>query len=63
MNPHLEPLLTVEDMAQWLKVSKGSIFNLVHERRVPFIKIGRRVRFERSAVLEWLNSSIHPATE
>jgi excisionase family DNA binding protein len=63
VSPHLEPLLTVEELAQWLKIPKGSLYNLVHERRLPFIKIGHRVRFERGAVQEWLNSSIHLATD
>ncbi len=54
-----EPLLLIDELAQWLKVPKGSLYNLVHERRIPFLKIGHRLRFDRNEIERWLSSSIH----
>jgi len=39
------PLLTVDEAADYLTVTAHFIRRLVRERRVPFIKLGRFVRF------------------
>lgn len=40
------PLLTIEDAAELLNVRPGYIRRLVRERRIPFIRVGKFVRFE-----------------
>ncbi|HVV35191.1 MAG TPA: helix-turn-helix domain-containing protein [Acidimicrobiales bacterium] len=47
-------LMTVDELAELLNVSVHHVRRLVYERRIPFLKIGSRVRFEASAVEEWL---------
>jgi excisionase family DNA binding protein len=39
-------LLTVQEAAQLLAVSVSTLYGWVWQRRIPFIKIGRAVRFE-----------------
>ena len=39
-------LLTVQDAARLLAVSISTIYGWVWQRRIPFVKIGRAVRFD-----------------
>lgn len=39
-------LLNVEELALHLGFAKGTIYNWVHLKRVPYIKIGGRVKFD-----------------
>jgi excisionase family DNA binding protein len=54
-NPDTLPrLLTIDQLAERLGVSTRHIRRLVAERRVPYLKVGRFVRFDPSAVADWL---------
>jgi excisionase family DNA binding protein len=35
-------LLTVQEAADWLRVSRWSVYNLIHSNQLRTIKIGRR---------------------
>ena len=40
------PLLTVQEAARYLSVSVSTVYGWVWQRRIPFVKIGRAVRFD-----------------
>ncbi len=42
-----ETILTIEEAAALLKVSKSTLYKLVESGRVPARKLGRRWRFSR----------------
>ena len=48
-------LLDCDRLASWLGVDVGFVRRLVAERRVPFIKIGKFVRFDPTEVSKWLD--------
>lgn len=55
-------LLNVAEAAKLLKLSPGTVYHLISEKRVPVIKISARcVRFSRTALLSWLDSLAHAA--
>jgi excisionase family DNA binding protein len=49
------PLLDVEELAQWLGVEQGFVRRLIAERRVPFVKIGKFVRFDPDEIRAWVD--------
>lgn len=52
-----DKLLTVEEVADLLKVKTSWVYDRIspkHCGRLPHIRLGRYVRFERSAVLDFL---------
>jgi excisionase family DNA binding protein len=51
------PLLDIEGLAARLGVSSRFVRRLVEERRVPFHKIGRLVRFDPAEVELWIHAS------
>jgi excisionase family DNA binding protein len=50
------PLLSITDAAARLGVTERYIRRLVYERRVPFYKVGRLVRFREAELDRWLNA-------
>lgn len=52
-----ERYLTVSDLAELLQVSEKSIARWAsHDSTMPAIRLGKLMRFERAAVLDWLAS-------
>lgn len=54
-----DEVLTKEELAELLQVSKRTVERWVEESRIPFIRLPRRgsksnVRFLKSNVLQWL---------
>jgi len=46
--------LTAAELAQWLAVSRITIFKLAKAGRIPCFRIGTCVRFDPRAVATWL---------
>ncbi len=44
------PLLTVAQAGEYLGTGERFIRRLITERRIPFVKVGKYVRLERSAL-------------
>lgn len=49
-----EQLLTGEQVAVLLKATPRFVRRLVAERRIAYVKVGRLVRFQESAVTEYV---------
>lgn len=54
-------LINIDELAARLRIAKGTLYNWVYQRRIPFVKLGRALRFnpaeierivERSSTLE-----------
>ena len=48
--------LTVEDVAEMLQVTRTTIYNL-KKKGLPFIKLGKNIRFDQDEVVEWVKSN------
>lgn len=49
-------LLTTEELAEYLNVKVSYIYQLTHVKRIPFIKMGAKLRFRRDDIDKWLKS-------
>ena len=49
-------VLTIEDLADYLKISKSTLYKLAQEGALPCQKVGRHWRFHREAIDEWLRN-------
>ena len=47
-------LMTIEEVAKYLKVSTRTLYRLVQQRRIPAIKVGRQWRFRKDEVYNYL---------
>ncbi|MGO9016679.1 MAG: helix-turn-helix transcriptional regulator [Dissulfurispiraceae bacterium] len=51
----MEQLLKPDKVSQILGIQVSSLYQLVHEKRIPFIKVSHKaVRFRESELTEWL---------
>jgi excisionase family DNA binding protein len=53
---HPGDLVTVEEAARRIGVSKHTLRGWVSQRRIPFVKIGRRTLFSHSGLDEFIRS-------
>ena len=47
-------VLTIDELAKYLKISKSTLYKLAQEGSVPAQKVGKHWRFHKEAVDEWL---------
>jgi len=47
-------VMTIDDLAAYLQVSKSSLYKLAQEGKVPGQKVGKHWRFHRETIDEWL---------
>ena len=56
----METIYTVPEVAEYLKMSKSKVYDLVKQKKIPFIKIGRNVRIRHSDFINWLEDMTQP---
>lgn len=49
-----DDVLTIEELAAYLKIPKSTLYKLVREGKIPSQKIGRHWRFRKGAIDNWL---------
>jgi excisionase family DNA binding protein len=62
MPPSRDPLLTVPEVAELLNTSERYVRRLIEERRIEFIRIGRKVRITGSVVDALIDCGRVPVT-
>jgi len=46
----------IRELAEYLSISKSSLYSKVSQRELPHYKIGHTVRFKKSEIDEWLQT-------
>lgn len=52
----VDPLLTADEVAALLRVTKAWVYAETRAKRIPHVPLGRYVRYRRSAVLQWIDA-------
>lgn len=52
-----ENLWNVMDTAAFLSVSEKTIYDWVHKREIPFVKVKRLLRFRPTEIAKWLQKN------
>jgi excisionase family DNA binding protein len=47
-------MLTVTEVSEWLRVSPRTIYRLLSVREIPALRIGKKWRFNRQQVAQWI---------
>lgn len=55
--PGEKEILSVEELAALLGVSRYSVYKLVGEKKIPGFRVGNKFRFSRTAVLQALEKN------
>ncbi len=43
-------LIDIDELSQRLNIAKGTLYNWVYLRRIPFVKLGRALRFDPNEI-------------
>lgn len=54
----LPSVLTIEQLAQTLAVSRSTVYRLVNNKRLRTIKVGRAVRITKESLIRYLNTAM-----
>jgi excisionase family DNA binding protein len=49
----LPKFLTVQEVAVLLRLAPRTVYNMVHQRRIPFRKAGKLLLFESREIEDW----------
>jgi excisionase family DNA binding protein len=52
----LGDMLTVEDVARYLKVNVRTVYRMIDRKQIPCFKIGRQWRFDQGVINRWLSN-------
>lgn len=58
-------VMTVEEVAEYLRIPRGSVYRLAQRGGIPAHKVGRHWRFRRETIDRWLDAEVagHHARE
>lgn len=56
----LPRLLDINELAEHLGTSQRHIRRLIAERRIPYVKVGRLIRFDPEEIATWLDAGRRP---
>jgi len=49
-------LLSITEMAEYLGIRVSTLYSWVSQKRIPYIKLGRLVRFDLREIDKWLEN-------
>ncbi|NLF92391.1 MAG: helix-turn-helix domain-containing protein [Oligosphaeraceae bacterium] len=49
-----DEVMSIGELAEYLKISRSTLYKLVQEGRLPGQKLGKRWRFHKNAIDDWL---------
>jgi excisionase family DNA binding protein len=50
-------VLTIDELAEYLRLQVKSVYRLVKQKKIPGIKIGGSWRFSKSRIIEWIEEA------
>ena len=53
-------LMTIEDLAHYLKVTRRTIYDWLKHNKIPAVKLVGQWRFQRDKIDSWLESHASP---
>lgn len=54
--------MTVKEVADFLRVSRQTVYQMVKQGKVPFFRVGTKVRFKRADILALTETQTKPVT-
>ena len=56
MGKEPDSIMTIEEVAKYLKIPKSTVYILAQEGKIPCQKVGRHWRFKREVIDRWFES-------
>ena len=53
-----DKIMTLEEVAEYLRVKPQTIYTRAQEKKIPAAKLGKEWRFKKSIIDQWFNEHI-----
>lgn len=50
-------IMTTKEVAAYLKISVDGVYAMVHEHKIPCLRVNRRLRFDLAVINAWLEQN------
>ncbi len=50
----MKKLYTIEELSEYLSIKESTIYQWTHLRKIPYIKVGRFLRFDSEEIDDWV---------
>ena len=60
MNAHKSDILTITEVAEYLKVAERTLYRLAAAKKIPAFKVGGTWRFSHAEIDQWIKSQTAP---
>ena len=58
MNDKEERLMTVKEVAEYLRLDEHTIYRMMRKGKIPAYKVAGRWRFKKNTIEEWLEQNL-----
>jgi excisionase family DNA binding protein len=55
---NIKDLIRIKEAAQILRLKENTVYHLVHDRKIPFVKVRGRLFFQKEVIEKWQNDQI-----
>ena len=59
----MKSYLNVQELSEYIHMSSSTIYKKSSQRKIPFIKVGKTLLFQRDAIDDWLAGHYCPTQE
>ena len=49
-----DEIMTIKEIAKYLKINEKTIYNLIKKKEIPAFKVGGNWRFKKSLIDKWI---------
>lgn len=56
-------VMTIEEVCQYLRIPRSSLYKLAQEGKIPCQKVGRHWRFRKATIDRWLDDEISASNQ
>jgi excisionase family DNA binding protein len=52
-----QEFMNIEQVSSFIGLAKPTVYGLIHDRKIPHFKAGKRLLFKKSEVVDWITST------
>ena len=52
----MKEIYNIKELSNYLKISPSEIRKLVRQNKIPYFRVGNRIKFEKEKINEWIEN-------
>lgn len=58
----VDAFMNIDETSKLINLAKSSIYGLVHRKKIPYHKVGKKLYFSKESILQWINNGKNNTT-